>query len=315
MDLEAIQNDTNFNNTSSSNQIESIAMISAWSTSLLVELIFLFVIIKSKSNLVPVEYLILLEITSGWFSFKMVIIYNYISGLISSNDYSFFKLLLSQWLFGNASFLLSMFMIYYSVYHVSTLTRSPLFLKLFYLVRRKQTLLVFTILVAIYSITFTTVSYITVYQRLEIIFSNGTTKEAWSLYQTSNIHLVILQSLTPPFVTSSIYFIGVIVIFKSWISDHRSYATKSTNKRFKRNLVLIVKFLFLSLGICLFISCKIVVYISSLYTKSDLLMRCINYIGDFLLMFFQVFLLFIHKILLKTFRIYLRKVFCSKSKM
>lgn len=214
----------------------SIALISA---SILFDLIFLSIVIATKSKFVRTEYFILISISILSPVCKLPGIYKQFNFMYNLRQMGVFNCLLNVSIDPIVGFTYFMIYLYYSLFHLSTLSRKRAFLYLFNIVHeRPRNYLIFlgsvfasyTIYITIFTIT--TYSYL-----FDINPVYGCSFDSFNRILAIPLCPYLIPNLTPFF-----YLIGCLFSIK--LMMHKK--TKAELRKIRRNCILSIKFFLFS---------------------------------------------------------------------
>lgn len=204
-----------------------------------IDILVIALVILCKTNLLRTEYYILLQLNVQSIIFSFLTVTTLILSKVSdSNIFQY------QCFFANLAeclvlFLLNIIILYYSLFHVSLLSRTRYIVKLNELIRNSKCFLIYyiSLLVAF-----------TVVLMAEGIWTYrySASKFAFNLCDDLNrskiINITILTFELPICIAILIYSIACVFVLCSRIINKQNYSSLNENQRFKRNLILIVKF-------------------------------------------------------------------------
>lgn len=298
----------NTNNQQFENIQQKILSLAMWSFSFIFDFAILLSIFKSISKLVRIEFFILCCIGIYSILFKVIIILAYLIYFFNIMVFGSLSIGLIMFLTTNAYFIDSMIFFYYSLYHVTFLKRTKIFLLLSNTIKKPITLLIYLIGVLIFSICLSSVCII------RIMLQTRNLTISIELYQRECFAIAISQILIPSFFPSVVYFLATLITLYSRFRISLSkinHMNDSELKRFRRNFILFSKFLILGIVNIFYMIPK------TLY--SFLVANCIqcaekllilDFIGDIFFLMIPIALIIIHNIIRKTLKNILKKVFC-----
>lgn len=290
----------NVTNTSASS-IQIPVIVSIWSLSALLDLLILFLVHKSKSSLIRVEFLILIALESIGLFIKITIILGYLEARVSFGSiYSIclriFNLIIQL--------IYSFILFYYSLFHLATIDRSSCFRKLFDLVHNSRTFCIYMMSITLFAIIFI-IGYLLVFFWIEN--ANNRFDNLIETIVRASMYLMVYVSIwftAPPLVC---YLISMLVVYLGHLrSVHRKYADKNNDadkqqqlRSTTRTFKVLLKFSILAVNN---IMSNVPVLV---YYFLKLACNCSNYqylsfVGDFFYLMCPVFLILIHEILKKT---------------
>lgn len=296
---------------------KNIATLGLWTFSLFFDTIIIFVILKSISKLTRIEFYILCTIAFCSTSFKLITLFVYI---IIYFNIMLFGRYTSVAVFGiaiNSSFIESMMIFFYSLYHVTFLKRSNIFVKLSNAIQQARTLIIYITTVVVISIVIS--SSFLVIVTLQTQAETELIGLSMKLIQQKSIYLLIFLVIIPAFLPSLVYSIATLITFFSRLRAKRTFSSFNQTlsniqmKRFRKNLSLFSKFLLLGIFNILYVILKTLYQLISVYSDANdannqnLLL--LNYFGDFFFLTMTIFLIFIHRILRQTLKTVFKDIF------
>lgn len=317
---------TPYNNMGRPSGINPSDMLVIISLSILIDILTLATILKSKSKLTPTDYYIL--IFNNFFStcFKTVGILKNLFSVVDLSFLGIVQCLVSYSLNSDIIFCYFMVMLYYSLYHFSTIQRSLIFRKIYHLIHNPRHFLIY-----ITSITFAYTVFIFVYSLTlqNVIFSSPLCPESSLSHNNSNIStskqqqcnvnqlntytLIPFASYTCFVPTQMVYLMAICIIGWSWfqarkslVGNNNSVDAVALSKRFKRKLLISAKFFAFSLlSLVISVPQFIVPLLNYILKNSQSTNATITTIFNFLFLIFfstqTLFLVFIHNRLKRTF--------------
>lgn len=210
----------------------------------------IYIIFASRFKLVPTEFFILLSEIIHLSVIKLCIIWN-LAIYVFPKLYHSFMVYFTVYLVVNFGFHMTIF--YYSLYHLSILNRSKIFLKIFEFTHNTRIFLIYS------SLVFLTSCIISIAITIKTTIETNVAKAVFIQYEQVNAlaFLALFEIVVPSFFPISIYMIAIAVLLCSRFVILSSGAAAAAavendqveNKRFKRNLKLIGRFTFLAMFI------------------------------------------------------------------
>lgn len=280
------------NSTLSNWQIDTsdIVFISLLFFSTVFDAFGIYIFSKSTSNLVRIELFLLSSLSITSIPYKIILILFYLGfyqKIMLFGPYTFvanFSLLI------NGIFIKSLTQLYYSLYHLTFLMRNRIFLTISNAIQKPRNFIIFTCFVLIYSLIFTLIAFVLP----SLKSSNSVPNPAVVLV----FHLII-PSLLPPFV----YMLASVITYFSRLpqSNRLSYRP-GDNRRFNNDLKLFLKFLIIALLSLVCLIPKMIYFVLSLNCLNCITsLRLVNYISDGLTLVAPFYLIYMNKILRRSF--------------
>lgn len=218
---------------------ETISLIGIGLCSLSLDLATILTVVASRAKLINTEFFILIL-------FNFMDVNNKIAILLYFYNSLDFDLLFALIAFSYsivANFCITMNLFYYSIFHLSTLSRSAVFLKLFELVHRFRNFIIYEIVCVVFSFVLTAILARSNYLELREFISNPLIS---TLFFVKFSFQVICQNIIPCCLSLLMYISSMVFVFGSRLSDrHGKYAASASERRkFRRNTLLLVKFTF-----------------------------------------------------------------------
>lgn len=285
-------------------QTETICLIGIGLTSFILDLTSLFTIFASRSKLLDTEFFILVLISFIDINNKTAIL------LYFYNSFNF-KLLFATITFSYsivANFCITMNLFYYSLFHLSTLNRSPGFLKLFEIVHRLRNFLIYEIVCFTFSLALTSTLAVFNYIELSKFISDPL---LYTLFFAQFSLQVVCQTLIPCCFSLIMYIMSMMFVICVRLGNRNGkYASASEREKFIRNSFLLLKFMFYAL-VNFFATfptglfCGIILICP---TCSFMKIRFVAYFGFLCFAFKSISLILIHNILRATLSSYFNKI-------
>lgn len=280
-----------------------VAITYLWIFSSLLDFAILAVIFQSRSTLSRIEFMILFTMRIYWSLLKLSVILTYVDLYLRENIFNSMTKLLINLFVSNVSFIFSTTLIYYSIYHITFLKRSKIFLALFNLVQKPKTFIVYSIVTIIVSPLVTLVSLAILYPEVYGGYIEASFFENTKRIFIMEVILLIIPSICP----SLVYFTAtVITCYCRLLSTVSSKSSKHTvdaeSKRFRKNLRLLLKFLVLAFVYMMCMLPKTIYAIILVYSNfRSPYLEILNYSGDLFFILSSFVIILVHKIIGETF--------------
>lgn len=283
------------------NTQQSPIYFSIWSSATLFSTISLFTIILSKSKLIPTEFAILIVFNITTLVLKLCLTLVYLSEWQNMFGLCFYSINSSITYFVFP--MISSTLFYYSLYQVSNISRSRLFIILFNQTRSLKKFLIFEIFIFLIFASASISIYVINSEQDPFCTNQNIAKY---------FYLIIFAMFVPALFPLVVYAFGIAYICvtrlrnqKQKYSTNNETQTSQNRKRFKMNLNLMLKFLFLAL-IYIFgalpQTANYFIYINCPKCSANLkFISYIIYVSNFFYIFQPIFLIYIHAILQKRF--------------
>lgn len=233
-----MQNLTIGNRTIELNYASLISMVAILSIASVLNIFGLVIVFLSRSKLLKVEFFILVMLNLKTTAFKVLGVYQYSAmGFNIDLFYQCSTALLSML---SASILTSSFMtlLFYSVFQVSTVSRSKLFLFLFNSTHNVRNFVIYEVLMTILQLLFSAISI------LMSFLDKNQCPDILSLVSQNVLVKFIVFLAVPSFLPIIVYLFAIVyVIFSRLKHKYQQGSTGSFNK----NVQLLLKFLALAL--------------------------------------------------------------------
>lgn len=283
---------------------ETISMISIGIFSFVSDLICMSTVFASRFKLIKTEFYILILIGLMDINDKLGVLFYFYVSLKFNLLYS--SLSLSYSVLTN--FCINMYLFYYSLFHLTSLSRSRLFLKLFQIVHKTQIFVIYSILILLISLTLTCSFSIVDYFYLKQF---ETDPLLFLKFFSSYSLRVLLQTLFPSVLSLVTYFLSIGFSLMRLKGKQSKHLSQSEMKSSRRNIILSVKFLFYAI-INFISSFPVVIFCALFLFCPQCNLRDIRFLAYFGILSFiikSIFLIFIHKILRDTFMKHFRDFF------
>lgn len=205
------------------------------------DILLIVIILGAKAKLLRTEFNILLNVNVLSFLFSALSIVTFVAMFFDLNGF-FFQMQCFVIYFGDflIVFLMNLIILYYSLFHVSFLSRSKPILKLNEFMRNAKWFGVYFVLVLIVSTGLTIGLAFLVYHETVAIVGYHLCNDA-----TNNVKLnaLLLVLIIPLFVAILVYSFAAVYIVCTRLTNKQKYLNANEHIRFKRNLLLIFKFL------------------------------------------------------------------------
>lgn len=275
------------------------------------DIVAISIIILSRLKLDKTEFYILLINSILQINMKLSLIWYNLSNFVLKINFIIDYFHLSYDIIVSSCFSLSLF--YYSLFHLSSLNRSKYFLKLFTMIHNAKTFFLYLTLVFLIFLALALFICLFTYSKVSPDFTlDNQTQDV--------IFYCYLITIVPTFFPILVYLASIFVVFMTKFGANSEatnrYATTSRNAnqlndhiRFKRNLLLVLKFFLLATIYLIGYLPSNILFFIGFYCPNcfGIALIIFNYFCEFLL-FFQPFLLvFIHSILRKTFKLLIQR--------
>ena len=257
--------------------------------SLISDFICLFILFKSRSKLVNVEFYMLFVNIMCVIAYKFFYSALYIVIMIKGIDFS------NGLLYGRLTFLsflaimfaTNMNLFFFSLFHFSTLKRTKFFLQLFNYTHNSRIFIIVSSLINFSSILINSI----------LLFLIESENPLNGLFSYLEFYLIAIERISLSFLPILVYVMSIFVILFERI------LSRNKDKRFKKNLILLLKFSSFAIYNSLWI---IPMSLSQFFDqlcgqKCSIYSNVIYYFGYAFYLFQSIFLVSIHNVLKATF--------------
>ena len=287
-------------------ELKTTLLMSIWTGGILLDVINIIIITLSKPKLIPLEFYILMTLSISLVEFKIIIDINITLNVISTtfHEYCIYTILNLGILASGTFNMLTLF--YYSLFQASNASRTRLFVMVYELVHKKKSFLVFQIfngfLSIFLSVLYFLLSYRDVNQCPNIYFLMNK-----FIFNGSIITQIVIISLLPIFV----YVSTAVYVF---FTAKRRILSQDTmlKARCRKNLIVMLKFLALATIFALGIWLLNICYCLSFVLPSSISYTITAYLSFVFFSLMSTFLIIIHSITKKTFKVYFFRIFKSR---
>lgn len=281
-------------------------MTSIWSSTILVNSVSLLTIVSSRTKLTRSEFYILSTFNLIAIVLKLVLTLFYIHRYFLAEFLGPCSYLVFQAMSSTLNTSLYMTLFYYSLYQTSNLSRNKWLLKLFNIVHNWKNTFLFEVAVFLLASSGAIAYSIVVYKR-----SNY---NKCANLKVELFYLVLFWVVVPSILPVVLYAAATVYICYCRFSRPSSYlSSQSESKRFRRNVKLLMRFLALALIVSLSLLPQTVYYFISILcpkcTVDSVFLANISYVGYFFYGIVPFILIYIHKILRRTFLNFILTVF------
>ena len=284
--------------------LHTILLMSIQTIGIIIGIFCIIIVILSKPKLILTEFYILMTISISLIIFKIIIDSQFVLMLISHEfiGYCFFAILnLSNITFG---FYILLTFFYYSLFQVSNVSRSRLFVLLHGLVHKKKTFIIYQIGIGFLSMFIFLLYFFMAYTDL-----NQCPNVFFLMNKITNNGSLIIQMVFACSLPIFVYLSTTVYIFFS--SNRRISITNNSmvNDRSGKNLNVLLKFLTLAvLFVFSFWLLNLFYFLSFIFPNaiSTLATAYTSFISFSLM---HLFLIIVHSITKTTFKTYILKIF------
>ena len=282
-----------------------ILYVSIWTVGILIGFLCLLIILLSKPKLIPLEFYILITISISLMVFKIIVDSQFILLLISEKyiEYCIFTILNLISLTLGFCILLTIF--YYSLFQASNVSRSRLFVMVHELVHKKKTFIIYQFGIGFLSMFLFLLYFFLAYRDVNecpnIVFIMNKI-----IYNGSLITQLVFASFLP----ISVYISTAVYIFFS----NRRYLSQDTisQARFRKNLIVLIKFLGLAIIFVLSICLLSIFYLLAFVAPNSIGIFITAYSSFVSFSLMHLFLILVHSITQMTLKMLFIRIFKSR---
>lgn len=279
---ESIQSQTSFYTTL--NIIQGFNVLS-----LISDFICLFILFKSRSKLVNVEFYILFVNIMSVIAYKLLYSALYICIMIQGMNFAS-GLVYDRLTFLSAlaiMFATNMNLFFFSLFHLSSLKRTKFFLRLFNYTHNSRIFIIYSSLINFSSILINSI----------LIFLIESENPLDGLFSYLEFYLIAIERISLSFLSILVYVMSIFVILFERILN------RNKDNRFKNNLILLLKFSSFAVYNSLWIIPMSLSQLSDQFcgSKCSMYSGIIYHFGYAFYLFQSIFLVSIHNVLKATF--------------
>lgn len=257
-------------------------LLSTSVASIVINAMIICVIITAKCKLILIEFHILIQLALLSFFYSICSFSLFVSLLIDIGVYFQYQCYVMFFLEVMSVFGISVVMTYYSLFHLSFLARYKFFLQMNKFIRNVKHFLVYSMLCIVLYVVLSVIIGTKVYVDIGSSRWIDLCEEPFRNRKINVLVLIIIPSLLVCFVN---YLMAIVFVSASRLRRKLKYAKMDEQKRFKRNLKLVVKFFLFNL-------------LNLFKTAPLCLMAISNISNNFMLSKFTIFLTFPYLVLL-----------------
>lgn len=205
-----------------------------------IDILVIMLVVSCKSKLIRTEYYILLQLNVLSFLISISALSAFVSYNVTAtsifNQYQCFIINIANLLI---FFLVNLVILYYSVFHLSFLSRAKWMLKLKLLIENANFFLIYFISLLIVLTGMVIAAGIGIYRD---ITSKIDYNLCFNLEANKIKNIFIMMSELPMFLAILVYSIAGVLVLCNRLFSQQKYLNTNEKKRFRRNFLLVVKF-------------------------------------------------------------------------